>query len=132
MPHIPSEPDWVVRLRTAMFADPTLPETDEQYHPPGDELTTVVCERRLAYVDGQVTFHEVYIDPDTYRPKKTWRYVIEAGAFVGAIPGPVFAQQVAQLVVWLHAARPGPIQRPQRGSWDPGRFAQNPRMARRP
>ena len=121
------EPDWLPRLRAALFASVMLPEVDEAFVVEG---TTYVCQRRLDY-DERLVYHEVWIDPRTYRVQRSWQQELEAGAFVGAVPDSVFQQQVAQLVEWLNIARPR--QRPivPSRTFSPQRFAQTP-QGRRP
>jgi hypothetical protein len=122
---MPADPPWLTRLRDALLADDTLPAVDEAFT---HEDVRYVCHRRVDYDHIRLTFHEVWLDPQTYRPAKSWQAELEAGAWAGPVPESVFRQQVVVLVTWLNDSRPRtqPLRFPL--SWLPGRFArQGPR-----
>jgi hypothetical protein len=123
-PTLPSPP-WLVRLREGLFA--RLPETEEHFTYEGE---TYVCHRRVDDDGAHLTFYETWLDPQTYRPKRTWRQEIEAGAFAGVLPEAVFQQMVERLVLWLNMARPQTTVIQRRPDFLPHRFAHQHRERR--
>lgn len=124
MPPVVDTPHWLLRLRAAVFAHPAMPERDEAFT---HDEQTYMAERSIEMDSGRLFFHEVWRDPFTYRPAKTWQHEIEAGAFAGAIPEPIFQQQVAVMVQWLTLARPRRQPRERQEPFTPQRFAAHPR-----
>jgi hypothetical protein len=127
-PHTDLAPPWLLRLREALLAPATLPETDEHFV---WEEVPYICHRRLDYDEtGRLHYKEEWLEPHTYRSQKLWTLEIEAGAFAGWLPESVFRQQVAVLVEWLNASRPKAVVRERPATWAPHRFARHGRERR--
>jgi hypothetical protein len=116
-------PDWLERLRTAVFA--VLPALDEAYQV-RDSPFPVLCQRLLLDQGPTVLFVEKWLDPRTYAIQRTWSLPCEAGPFVGPVPEPVFAQQVACLLAGIAAAREGMQRPPPPPPFIPHRYAYRP------
>jgi hypothetical protein len=127
-PHPDPAPPWLVRLREALLAPETLPETDEHFV--WDDVA-YICHRHLDYDEtGRLLYKEEWLEPQTYRSQKLWTLEIEAGAFAGSLPETVLRQQVAVLVAWLHASRPTAVVRERPAQFSPQRFARHGRERR--
>lgn len=82
-------PDWLERLRTAVFA--VHPELDDQAQL-GDD--PVLCKRSLMPMGDTIRYHETYLDPRTYDVKKSWFLDLQTAAFVGQVPPSLFTVHV--------------------------------------
>jgi hypothetical protein len=85
----PPGPDWLERLRAAVFA--VHPELDE-HASLGDE--PVLCKRSLMPMGDTIRYHETYLDPRTYEVRKSWFLDLQTAAFVGTVPQSLFTVHV--------------------------------------
>lgn len=86
----PPGPDWLERLKAAVFA--VYPEVDHDAQL-GDE--PVICRRSLLALGDTVRYHETYLDPRTYEIKRAWYLDLQSAAFVGALSPTLFHTHAA-------------------------------------
>jgi hypothetical protein len=115
----PVGPDWLERLRAAIFAVYPALDTAAVL---GEE--PVLCKRSLMALGESVRYHETYLDPRTYEVKRSWYVDFQTAAFVGQIPQSLFTVHVTLALRVIAERQAGLTAAPRERPMTPEQFTQ--------